>query len=249
MEEGQEFLLALLLVGDPDRLGVGERDAPFADLSLLVFGQGPQPVFEPIEGGMGPLLEPLRRGGLHEARGFGVVLLQGCFEGAHLAGIDGGEEDAAVGDDPVEEVGAQAIVGGIDPVEILAGEPPFESLPDLQEEAFILRNGFVPVPGQQWREPLGQVVALVNAEIEVVIDLPEDEPVGIAIDREDRAAGEEDQQPGGTPRPPAVPPSPRLILCRAVGHDACAYVLKSPALIQGEGGEEVLRAEGGDRTE
>ena len=97
MEEGEQFLLALLPVGDPDLWGIGEREAPFADLCLLVFGQGPQPVFQPVDGGMGPLLEPLRRGGLHEARGFVVVFLQGFFEGAHLTGIDGGEKDAAVG--------------------------------------------------------------------------------------------------------------------------------------------------------
>ena len=160
-EEGQKFLLALLLVRGPELLGVGERKAPFADLGLLVFGQGPKPVFQPVDGGIRPLLEPLRRGGLHKPRGFGVVLLQGCFEGAHLAGIDGGEEDAAVGNDPVEEVGAQSIVVGIDPVDILVRESPFESLPDLHEKGFVLRNGFVPVPGQQRREPLGQVVALV----------------------------------------------------------------------------------------
>ena len=80
MEEGQQFLLSLLSVRDPDLLGIGEREAPFADLCLLVFGQGPQPVFQPVDGGMGPLLEPLRRGGLHEARGFVVVFLQGFFK-------------------------------------------------------------------------------------------------------------------------------------------------------------------------
>jgi hypothetical protein len=45
MEEGQKFLLPLFSVRDPDLLGIGEREAPFADLCLLVFGQGPQPVF------------------------------------------------------------------------------------------------------------------------------------------------------------------------------------------------------------
>ncbi len=79
----------------------------------------------------------------------------------HLAGIDRGEDDAAIGDDPVEEVGAQTIVGGIDPVEVLVRESPFESLPDLKEKGFVLRNGLVSVPGEQWREPLGQVVALI----------------------------------------------------------------------------------------
>ena len=38
MEEGQELLPALLLVGDPYRLHVGEREAPLADLRLLFFG-------------------------------------------------------------------------------------------------------------------------------------------------------------------------------------------------------------------
>ncbi|MBI3357123.1 MAG: hypothetical protein HY038_10215, partial [Nitrospirae bacterium] len=134
-----------------------------------------------------------------------------------------------------EEVGAQAIVGGVDPVEILPGEPPFDSLPDLHEDGFILRDGFVPVPGEERREPPGEVVALVGGEIEVVVDLPEDEPVGIAIDREDRAAGEEEQQ-SGTPHPPAVACSPLRLLYRAVSHEACAYVLKSPAAMQGDGG-------------
>ena len=161
MEEGEQFLLELLSVGEPDLLGIGEREAPFSDLCLLVFRQGPQPVFQPVDGGLGPLLEPLRRGVLHKARGFLVVFLQGCFKDAHLAWIDGGEQGAAVGNDPVEEVGTQPIVAGIDPVEILACEPPFESLPELYEERFVLRNGFVPVPGQQRREPLGQVLALV----------------------------------------------------------------------------------------
>ena len=90
-----------------------------------------------------------------------MVLLQDGFEGAHLVGIDGGEDDAAVGDDPVEEVGAQAIVIGIDPVDVLVRESPFESLPALHENGFVLRNGFLPVPGQQRREPLGQVAALI----------------------------------------------------------------------------------------
>lgn len=35
--EGQEFLLALLLVGNPYRLPIGEREAPFADLRPLLF--------------------------------------------------------------------------------------------------------------------------------------------------------------------------------------------------------------------
>ena len=233
MEEGEQFLLELLSVGEPDLLGIGEREAPFSDLCLLVFRQGPQPVFQPVDGGLGPLLEPLRRGSLHEARGFVVVFLQGFFEGAHLAWIDGGEQDGAVGDEPVEEVGAQAIVVGIDPVDILAREPSFESLPDLNEEGFVLRNGFVPVPCQQRREPHGQVVALVCGEIEVVIDLPEDDPVGVAIAESERAAGEEDQQTGGTPRPQAMSPDPPRLLCRGVSHDSSGYVLKSSAVNQG----------------
>ena len=221
MEEGEQFLLELLSVGEPDLLGIGEREAPFSDVCRLVFRQGPQPVFQPADGGMGPLLEPLLRGGLHEARGFVVVFLQGVFEGAHLARIDGGEQDASVGDEPIEEVGAEAIVGGIGPVDILAGEPSFESLPDLREEGFVLRNGFVPVPCQQRREPHGQVVALICGEIEVVIDLPEDDPVGIAIGVGEGAAGEEDQQTGDTPGPQAMSPCPIFIMCRAVDHGAC----------------------------
>ncbi len=185
-EEGQQFLLALLLIRGPELLVVGEREAPLADLSLLGFGQRPQPFVEPVDDGVRPLLEPLRRRGLHKPRGFGVVLLQGCFESTHLAGIDGGEDDAAVGDDPVEEVGAQAIVIGIDPVDVLVRESPFESLPALHEKGFVLRKGFVPMPGQQRREPLCQVVALVCGEIEVVIGSPEDDPVRIAIERDDR---------------------------------------------------------------
>lgn len=161
MKECQEFLLSLLLVRDLGLLAVGKREAPFANLSLLVFGQRSQPVFEPVESGLGTLLEPLRRGVLHKARGFLVVFLQGCFKDAHLAWIDGGEQGAAVGNDPVEEVGTQPIVAGIDPVEILACEPPFESLPELYEERFVLRNGFVSVSGQQRREPLGEIMALV----------------------------------------------------------------------------------------
>ena len=160
-EEGQQFLLPLLLVRGPELLVVGEREAPLADLGLLVFGQRPKPIVEPVDDGVRPLLEPLRRGGLHEPRSFGVVLLEGCFEAAHLAGVDGGEEEAAVGNDPVEEVGAQAIVIGIDPVDVLVRESPFESLLALHEKGFVLRKGFLPVPGQQRREPLGQVVALV----------------------------------------------------------------------------------------
>ena len=58
-------------------------------------------------------------------------------------------------------VGAQAIVIGIDPVDVLVCESPFESLPALDEKGFVLRNGLLPVPGQQRGEPLGQVVALV----------------------------------------------------------------------------------------
>ena len=181
MEEGQQFLLALLLVCEPDLWGIGEREAPFADLRLLVFGQGPQPVFEPIDGGFGPLPEPLWRRGLYEAGSFVVILSQGFFERAHLVGIDGGEQGTAVGDDPLVEVCTQAIVGGIDPVDILARQSLFESLPDLYEECFILRNGFVPVPCEQRLEPQGEIVALVRSEIEVVIDLPKDDPVGIAI--------------------------------------------------------------------
>lgn len=160
MEDGQEFLLALLSIGDPDLLRIGKRETPFTDLSLLVFGQGSQPVFEPVNGVLSPLLEPIRRGGLHEAGGFLVILLQRFFECPHLSGIDGGEKDAAVGDEPVEQVGTQSIVAVIDPVDILAREPPFDSLPDLQEEVFILRNGFVAVPGEQRREPLGQIAPL-----------------------------------------------------------------------------------------
>ena len=75
-EESQKFLLALLLVCGQELLGIGERKAPFSDLDLLVFGQGPKPVFQPVDGGVRPLFEPLRRRGLHEPRGFGVVLLQ-----------------------------------------------------------------------------------------------------------------------------------------------------------------------------
>jgi len=160
-EEGQQFLLALLLVCGPELLVVGEREAPLADLGLLVFGQGPKPIAEPVDDGVRPFLEPLRRGGLHKPRGLSVVLLEGCFEGAYLAGVDGGEDDAAVGDDPVEEIRAQAIVIGIDPVDVLARESPFESLPALRENGFVLRNGFLPVPGQQRREPPGQVAALI----------------------------------------------------------------------------------------
>ena len=233
MEEGEQFLLELLSVGEPDLLGVGEREAPFSDLCLLVSRQGLQPVFQQIDGGLGPLLEPLRRGGMHEARRFVVVFLQGCFEGAHLARINGGKEDASVDDEPIEEVGAQAIVGGIGPVEILAGEPSFESLPNLNEEGFVLRNGFVPVPCQQRREPHGQVVALICGEIEVVIGLPEDDPVGIAIGEGERTACEEDQQTGGTPRPQAMSPGPLRFLCHKVRHDSCGYVLKSSAVNQG----------------
>jgi len=154
-------LLALLLVRGPELLVVGEREAPLTDLDLLVFGQRPKPIVEPVDDGVRPLLEPFRCGGLHEPCDFGVVLLKGCFEGAHLVGVDGGEEDAAVGDDPVEEIGAQAIVIGIDPVDVLVRESPFESLPALHEKGFVLRKGFSPVPGQQRRKPLGQFVALV----------------------------------------------------------------------------------------
>jgi hypothetical protein len=221
MEEGEQFLLELLSVGERDLLGIGEREAPFSDECLLIFRQGPQPVFQPVDRGIGPLLEPLRRGGLHEAHGFVAVFLQGVFEGAHLARIDGGEQDASVGGEPIEEVGAEAIEGGIGPVDILAGEPSFELLSDLHEEGFVLRNGFVPVPCQQRREPQGQVVALVRGEIEVVIDLPEDDPVGIAIGEGERAAGEENQQTGDAPRPQAMSPCSIFIMCRAVDHGAC----------------------------
>ena len=34
-------------------------------------------------------------------------------------------------------------------------------LPDLQEKGFVLGEGFLPVPGEQRREPLGQVAALL----------------------------------------------------------------------------------------
>ena len=180
-EEDEQFLLELLSVGEPDLLCVGKREAPFSDLCLLVIRQRPQPVFQPVDGGLGPLLEPLRRGGLHEAHSFVVVFLQGRFEDAHLAWIDGGEQDTSIDGDSIEEVGAQAIEGRIGPVDILAGEPSLESLQNLNEEGFVLRNGFVPVPRQQRREPLGHVVALICGEIEIVIDLPEDDPVGIAI--------------------------------------------------------------------
>ena len=181
MEEDEQFLLELLSVGEPDLLCVGEREAPFSDLCLLIFRQRSQPIFEPAEGGIGPLLEPLRRGVLHKARGFLVIFLQGCFKDAHLARIDGGEQDTSVTGDSIEEIGAQAIECRIGPVDILAGEPSLESLPNLNEEGFVLRNGFVPVPRQQRREPFCHVVALICGEIEIVIDLPEDDPVGIAI--------------------------------------------------------------------
>ncbi len=241
MKECQEFLLSLLLVRDPGLLGVGKREAPFANLGLLVFGQRPQPIFEPAEGGIGPLLEPLRRGVLHKARGFLVVFLQGCFKDAHLAWIDGGEQGAAVGNDPVEEVGTQPIEGRIGPVDILAGEPSFESLPNLNEEGFVLRNGFVPVPCQQRRESLGHVVALICGEIEVVIDLPEDDPVGITIGEGERAACEEDQQTGGTPRPRAVPHGHFRLLYLGVNHGSCCYILKSSAVNQGTKGARRAR--------
>ena len=231
MEEVQEFLLSLLLVRDPGLLGVGKREAPFANPGLLVFGQRPQPIFEPAEGGIGPFLEPLRLGVLHKARGFLVVFLQGCFKDAHLARIDGVEQDAAVGNDPVEEVGTQPIVAGIDPVEIPACEPPFESLPELYEEGFVLRNGFV--PGQQRRESLSEIMALDRGEIDVVIDLPEDKPVCVAIERKTRAASEEDEQSGGTPRPRAAPHCPFRLLYLGVSHGSCCYVLKSSAVNQG----------------
>ena len=181
MEEDKQFLLEQLSVGERDLLHIGECEAPFSDLCLLIFRQRPQPVFQPIDCGLGPLPEPLRHGGLYEAYGFVVVFLQGFFEDAHLAWIDGGEQDTSVTGDSIEEVGAQAIEGRIGPVDILAGEPSLESLPNLNEEGFVLRNGFVPVPRQQRREPLGHVVALICGEIEIVIDLPEDDPVGIAI--------------------------------------------------------------------
>ena len=64
MEEGQKFLLALFSVRDPNLLGIGEREAPFSDLCLLIFRQRPQPIFQPIDNGLGPLLKPLRRGSL-----------------------------------------------------------------------------------------------------------------------------------------------------------------------------------------
>ena len=99
--------------------------------------------------------------------------------------------------------------------------PRSSSLPDLHEEGFVLRNGFVPVPCQQRREPQGQVLALFRGEIEVVIELPEDDPVGIAIGEGERAAGEEEQQTGGTPRPQAMPPCPLRIICHRVDHRAC----------------------------
>ena len=78
----------------------------------------------------------------------------------------------------------------------------------------------MPVPGQQRREPLGKIMALVRSEIEVVIDLPEDEPVCIAIERKARAAGEEDEQSCGTPRPRAVPPCLFRLLYRGVRHSS-----------------------------
>jgi hypothetical protein len=109
------------------------------------------------------------------------------------------------------------IEGRVGPIDILAGEPSFESLPDLNEEGFVLRNGFVPVPCQQRRESLGHVVALICGEIEIVIDLPEDDPVGIAIGEGERAACEEDQQTGGAPCPQAMSPDPLRLLCRVVG--------------------------------
>ena len=216
MEEDKQFLLELLSVGERDLLRIGEREAPFSDLCLLIFRQRPQPVFQPIDSGLGPLLETLRRGGLYEAYGFVVIFLQRFFEDTHLAWIDGGEQDTSVDGDSIEEVSAKAIEGRIGPVDILAGEPSFESLPDLNEEGFVLRNGFVPVPRQQRRESLGHVVALICGEIEIVIDLPEDDPVGIAIGEGERAACEEDQQAGGTPGPQAMSTDPLRHLCRKV---------------------------------
>ena len=52
-----------------------------------------------------------------------------------------------------------------------------------------------------------------------MIGLPENDPVCIAIEREERATGEEKYQPGGTPHPQAAPPCPRPILCCVVSHD------------------------------
>ena len=84
MEEDQQFLLTLLSVCEPDMLGIGEREAPCPDLCRLVFGEGPQPVFQPIDRVLRAPLEPLLLWRLHEARGFVVIFLQGFFEGPHL---------------------------------------------------------------------------------------------------------------------------------------------------------------------
>lgn len=145
MEERHELLPALLLVGDPHRFHIRECKAPFADLRLLFFGQGPQPVFQPIEGRLGPLIQALRCRNLYEVRSFSVVLLQRRFEGAHLPGIDRGEKGSAVGCDPLKEVYPQTIVGSIGPIDIRAHEPPLDSLTDLSKERFILRQGLVPM--------------------------------------------------------------------------------------------------------
>ena len=145
MEEGHELLPALLLIGDPHRFHIRECKAPLADLCLLLFGQPPQPVFRQLQGGLSSFFEPLRRGNLDEARGFGIVLLQSRFEGAHLPRIDRSEEDPAVGHDTLKEVGAQTIIGGIGPVDIRTGEPSLDSLTDLSKKNFILRQSFMPM--------------------------------------------------------------------------------------------------------
>jgi hypothetical protein len=83
-----------------------------------------------------------------------------------------------------------------------------------------------------------------------VIELPEDNPIGVALGEEgERTAGEENQETGDTPRPQMMPAWSIHILCRGLVHSVypvdyvCSYILKSPAVMQGKG-QRAQRARG-----
>jgi hypothetical protein len=112
-----------------------------------------------------------------------VILRQGRFEGTHLLCIDRGEKESAVGHEAFEEVGAQPIVGRIGPLDIRTAESPLHPVTDLSKERFILREGLVPMSVEQGGEALRHVMALITIEVEVMVELPENDSVGVTIGR------------------------------------------------------------------
>lgn len=106
----------------------------------------------------------------------------------HLRRRHRNQQRAAIGHHPFHEVGPQPFEHLVEPVNIVAGQSPFHPASDLGQETFVLRHGLSAMTRQNRLEAGNEFRSLLGGQVEIVIGLPSNQGICMAIGKGNRRA-------------------------------------------------------------